>query len=58
MTKVLIVVSGGCVIEVLSTETIDVLILDQDEHPDEVTEATLEKLSGEFEQQTLTDAVK
>jgi hypothetical protein len=58
MTKVLIVVSGGCVIEVLSTETIDVLILDHDEHPDETTEATLEKFAGEFEPQTFTDAVK
>ena len=54
--QVLIVVSGGVVTEVLGTTPLEVLILDQDEHPDEETEAILSKLAGEFEPQALTDA--
>lgn len=56
--QVLIVVSGGVVVEVFSTNTLEVLILDQDEHPDEDTEATLEKLAGEFTPQALADATR
>jgi hypothetical protein len=54
--QVLIIVRGGVVTEVLSTASLEVLILDHDEHPDEETETILSRLAGEFEPQALTDA--
>ncbi len=56
--QVLIVVSGGVVIEVFSTNPLEVLILNQDEHPDEETETILSKLAGEFTPQAIADATR
>jgi hypothetical protein len=55
--KVLIVVHGGVVTEVFSTETVEVLILDNDEYQAETFEAALAKIAGELIPQALTDAV-
>lgn len=54
--QVLIVVRGGVVVEVLSTASLEVLVLDQDERPQTTRDDILNSLSGEFELQTFGDA--
>jgi hypothetical protein len=56
--QVLIVVKGGVVTDVFSSSPLEVLILDNDEYPDETVENVLDKLAGELTPQALTDAIR
>ena len=56
--QVLIVVKGGVCAEVYSTDPLEVLILDSDEHPDTDFETVMSGLSGEFTPQSLADVTR
>jgi hypothetical protein len=56
--QILIVVQGGVVTEVFSSIPIEVLILDNDEYPDETVKDALSKLIGELTPQVLTNAIR
>jgi hypothetical protein len=54
-SQLLIVVRGGVVSEVFSSEDVQVLILDLDTYPDETLQSALSKLAGELSPQAICE---
>lgn len=53
--QLLIIVQGGVVTEVFSSEDLQVLILDLDSHPEEILQSALSTLAGELTVQAVCE---